>query len=43
MLLKVCKYRILCIGDDKEAAAMIAEKLSERGFEVSIAHDDQEG
>jgi len=34
---------ILCIGDDQQAAAIIAEKLSERGFEVSIAQDGQEG
>jgi DNA-binding response OmpR family regulator len=34
---------ILCIEDDREAAALIAEELTDRGFEVSIAHDGHEG
>jgi DNA-binding response OmpR family regulator len=33
---------ILCIEDDQEAAALIAEKLIERGFAMSIARDGQE-
>jgi DNA-binding NarL/FixJ family response regulator len=37
------KKMILCIGEVKETAAKIAEKLIERGFAVSIAHDGQEG
>src|SRR5258706_16161139 len=34
---------ILCIEDDRETAAMIAEELVERGFEVSVAHDGRTG
>src|ERR1043165_2605405 len=35
--------KILCIEDDRETAALIAEELSERGYEVAVAHDGQEG
>lgn len=35
--------RILCIDDEREAAALIAEDLADRGFAVSIAYDGQEG
>src|SRR5262249_56402855 len=35
--------RILCIEDDRETAALIAEELVERGFEVSSAHDGRAG
>lgn len=34
---------ILCIEDDRETAALIAEELVERGFEVSVAHDGRMG
>src|SRR6266404_7138212 len=34
---------ILCIEDDRETAALIAEELIERGFEVSVAHDGRTG
>jgi len=34
---------ILCIEDDRETAALIAEELVERGFEISIAHDGRAG
>jgi DNA-binding response OmpR family regulator len=34
---------ILCIEDDRETAALIAEELVERGFEVSVAHDGRTG
>src|SRR5216683_3456971 len=37
------KKKILCIEDDRETAALIAEELVERGYEVSIAHDGREG
>jgi len=37
------RKKILCIEDDRETAALIAEELVERGFEVSIAHDGREG
>jgi DNA-binding response OmpR family regulator len=33
------RKRILCIEDDRETAAMIAEELAEHDFEVSIAYD----
>ena len=37
------KKRILCIEDDAETAALIAEELVERGYEVTIAGDGREG
>jgi DNA-binding response OmpR family regulator len=37
------RKRILCIEDDRETAALIAEELVERGYEVHIAHDGREG
>lgn len=37
------RRKILCIEDDAETAALIAEELIERGFAVSIAHDGQQG
>ena len=35
--------KILCIEDDREAAALIAEDLSERGYDVGVAHDGDAG
>jgi DNA-binding NarL/FixJ family response regulator len=35
--------KILCIEDDGSVAAMIAEELADRGFEVVVAHDGHEG
>jgi DNA-binding response OmpR family regulator len=35
--------KILCIEDDRETAALIAEKLTERGFEVVVAYNGAEG
>ena len=35
--------KILCIEDDRETAAMIAEELVDRGYEVTVAHDGREG
>jgi DNA-binding response OmpR family regulator len=35
--------RILCIEDDSEAAALIAEELIDRGFEVNTVHSGQDG
>jgi len=35
--------KILCIEDDRETAALIAEELIERGYEVTLAHDGREG
>jgi DNA-binding NarL/FixJ family response regulator len=37
------RKRILCIEDDRESAALIAEELVDRGFEVSIARNGQDG
>jgi len=35
--------KILCIEDDRETAALIAEELLERGYEVATAYDGHEG
>jgi DNA-binding response OmpR family regulator len=35
--------KILYIEDDRETAALIAEDLNERGFDVEVAHDAVEG
>ncbi|MBV8926286.1 MAG: response regulator, partial [Bradyrhizobium sp.] len=37
------KNKILCIEDDRETAALIAEELTERGYEIVIAHNGGEG
>jgi DNA-binding NarL/FixJ family response regulator len=37
------RRKILCIDDDREIAVLIAEELSNRGFEVIVAHDGHEG
>ena len=37
------RKKILCIEDDRETLALIAEELTESGFEVTVAHDGQEG
>jgi DNA-binding response OmpR family regulator len=37
------RKKILCIEDDHETAALIAEELIDRGFAVSVAHDGGEG
>jgi len=37
------RKKLLCIEDNRETAALIAEEFSERGFEVTLAHDGQEG
>jgi DNA-binding response OmpR family regulator len=34
---------ILCIEDDREAAALIIEELTDRGFDPVVAHDGHEG
>src|ERR1700736_5090214 len=39
----ISRKRILCIEDDRETAALIAEELADREFEVSTACDGQEG
>ena len=35
--------KILCVEDDRETAALIAEELLDRGYEVTLAHDGREG
>jgi len=37
------RKKILCIEDDKESAALIREDLEERGYDVSLAHDGNDG
>jgi DNA-binding response OmpR family regulator len=37
------RKKILCIEDDREAAALIVEELADQGFEPLTAHDGQEG
>jgi DNA-binding response OmpR family regulator len=37
------RKKILCIEDDRETAALIAEDLADRGFEIILAYDGQEG
>src|SRR5271163_940777 len=37
------RKKILCIEDDRETAALIAEELLDRGYEVFVAHDGREG
>jgi DNA-binding NarL/FixJ family response regulator len=37
------RRKILCIEDDRETAALIAEELVERGFEVVVAYGGREG
>jgi DNA-binding NarL/FixJ family response regulator len=35
--------KLLCIEENRETAALIADELTNRGFEVSVAHGGQEG
>ena len=35
--------RILCVEDDRETAALLAEELVDRGFEIELAHDGRDG
>jgi DNA-binding NarL/FixJ family response regulator len=35
--------KILCVEDHRETATLVAQELVERGFNVRIAHDGQEG
>ena len=37
------RKKILCIEDNREAAALIVEELADQGFEPIAAHDGQEG
>ena len=35
--------KILCIDDDRETAKLMVEQLTDRGFEVSVAHEGHAG
>jgi len=37
------RSKILCIEDDTETAALVAEEFEERGYEMSLAHDGEAG
>ena len=37
------KQRILCIEDDRETVALLAEDLADRGYDVRLAYDGLEG
>src|SRR5579871_4088980 len=37
------RKKVLCIEDDRETAALIAEEVAERGYDVEVAHDGREG
>jgi DNA-binding response OmpR family regulator len=37
------RKKILCIEDDRETAALIAEELIDRGFDVHVAYNGMEG
>jgi DNA-binding response OmpR family regulator len=37
------RRKILCIEDDLETSALIAEEFQERGYELTLAHDGQAG
>jgi DNA-binding response OmpR family regulator len=39
----MARKKIICIEDDRETAALIAEELNELGFEVVLAYDGREG
>ena len=34
---------VLCIDDDRETVGLIAEELTDRGFQVSVAFDGEQG
>jgi DNA-binding response OmpR family regulator len=37
------RKKILCIEDDRETARLIAEELTDRGFDIVVARDGHEG
>lgn len=37
------RKRILCVEDDRDTAALISEEFIERGYDVTLAYDGQEG
>jgi DNA-binding response OmpR family regulator len=36
------RRRILCVEDDRESASLICEELTDRGFDVAVAHDGRD-
>jgi DNA-binding response OmpR family regulator len=41
--MKAIANKILCVEDDREMAGLIAEDLSDRGYQVTLAHDGRSG
>ena len=41
--MKAGSSKILCVEDDRDTAALIAEDLGDRGYDVRLAHDGREG
>ena len=41
--MKAGSKRILCVEDDVETATLIAEELTDRGYDVAVAHDGRAG
>jgi DNA-binding response OmpR family regulator len=37
------RKKILCVEDDRETAALLVEELTDRGYEIYVAHDGREG
>jgi DNA-binding response OmpR family regulator len=37
------RKKILCVEDDREVSALLADELAHRGFDVTAAHDGHEG
>jgi DNA-binding response OmpR family regulator len=37
------RRRILCVEDDRDTASLICEELTDRGFDVSVAHNGRDG
>jgi DNA-binding NarL/FixJ family response regulator len=37
------RKKVLCIEDDRETAALVAEELIDRGYDVTLVHDGREG
>jgi DNA-binding response OmpR family regulator len=37
------RRKILCIEDDRGIAELVSEELTDRGYEVTVAHDGHEG
>ena len=37
------RKKVLCVEDDLETSALIAEEFEERGYEIALAHDGQAG